>query len=416
MESLGVVMRRSFLACVGLVFFSSVALTAQPGQAALDSYLESRLRETHIPGLVAMVVDGNGPRYTGAFGRQNVAGNVPMRADTIFRIASMTKPVTSLAVMMLVEEGKVRLDDPVEKHLPEYANPRVFETFYPLDRSYTTRPAVRSITVRHLLTHTSGLGYPFASLTLSQLQGQGDNARPLPNPLPLLHDPGSAWSYGESTRVLGRLVEKLSGQALDVFLQQRIFQPLGMNETWYVVPADRIPRVATVHRWVDGKLVETPNGAEVRSPVQGDGGLNSTAADYAKFIGLFLRKGRAPDGRQLVSSRTVDDMGRNHIGAVRVSLQDAAVPALSAAFPVGAGRDTFGLGFQVTGSPAVKDMRSPGSLAWAGIFNTEFWIDPEKGVGGILLMQYLPFYDKAAIETLQGFEQRMYQSLARKEL
>jgi len=394
-----------------LVFTAASAAAAQPGNAALDQYLESRVRDTHIPGMVAMVVDAKGVRYTGAFGRQNVAGNLPMQADAIFRIASMTKPVTSLAVMMLVEEGKVKLDDPIEKFLPEYANPRVFETFYPLDRSYTTRPAARSISVRHLLTHTSGLGYPFASLTLAQLQGEGASSRPLPSPLPLLHDPGVMWSYGESTRVLGRLVEKVSGQPLETFMQQRIFQPLGMAETSYAVPTDKLARVATVHRWVDGKLVETPNGNEVRSPVQGDGGLNSTAADYAKFIGLFLRKGRTVDGRQLVSSRTIEDMGRNHTGTVRVRLLDAALPALSAAFPVGAGRDSFGLGFQVTGAPAVKDMRSPGSMAWAGIFNTEFWIDPQKGIGGILLMQYLPFYDKAAIETLQGFEQRVYQSL-----
>ncbi|HYP79690.1 MAG TPA: serine hydrolase domain-containing protein [Steroidobacteraceae bacterium] len=396
-----------------LLLLAGSAAAAQPGGAALDQYLESRLRETQIPGMVAMVVDRNGPRYTGAFGRQNVGANLPMHADTIFRIASMTKPVTSLAVMMLVEEGKVKLDDPIEKYLPEYANPRVIDTLYPLDHSYTTRPAVRSISIRHLLTHTSGLGYGFASLTLTQLQGEGPDARPLPSPLPLLHDPGALWSYGESTRVLGLLVEKLAGQPLDVFMQQRIFQPLGMNDTSYAVPAGKVSRVVTVHRWVDGRLVETPNTVEVSSPVQGDGGLNSTAADYAKFIGLFLRQGRTADGKQLVSSRTIADMGRNHTGNVRVRLQEAAVPALSAVFPLGAGRDSYGLGFQVTGTPAVNDMRSPGSLSWAGIFNTEFWIDPEKGIGGILLMQYLPFYDKAAIETLHGFEQRVYQSLGR---
>jgi CubicO group peptidase (beta-lactamase class C family) len=398
-----------------LVLFiaTGAATAAENRNPTLDRYLESRLRETGIPGYVAMVVDHNGPRYTGAFGRQDVAANIAMRPDTIFRIASMTKPVTSLAVMMLIDEQKLGLDDPIEKHFPEYASPRVFESFYPLDRSYTTRPAVRSITVRHLLTHTSGLGYGFASLTLAQLQGEGANAKPLPVPLPLLHDPGTMWSYGESTRVLGRLVEKLSGQPLDEFLRKRIFEPLGMNETWYAVPAEKLPRVATVHRWSDGKLVEVPNAGEVRSPVQGDGGLNTTAADYAKFIALFLNHGRTHDGQQLVQQSTLVLMGRNHIGGVRVRLQEAAAPALSAVFPLGAGRDTFGLGFQVAGSPAVKDMRSPGSLSWAGIYNTQFWIDPDKGIGGILLMQYLPFYDRAAIETLVGFEQRVYQTLGR---
>jgi CubicO group peptidase (beta-lactamase class C family) len=395
-----------------LWFTAETASAAAPGNAAIDAYLQSQLRATQIPGMVAMVVDRNGPRYTGAFGRRDVAANQPMQADAIFRIASMTKPVTSLAVMMLVEEKKVALDDPIEKYLPEYAKAQVIESFYPLDRSYTTRPPVRPITVRHLLTHTSGLGYPFASLTLTQLQGEGANAQPLPDPLLLLlHDPGALWSYGESTRVLGRLVEKVTGEPLDRVLDQRILKPLGMNDTSYAVPADKLARVVTVHRWADGRLVEVPNPAAVNSPAYGDGGLNSTAADYAKFIGLFLHGGVTPDGKRLVSARTIADMGRNHIGNVRVRRLDAAIPALSAAFPLGAGRDTFGLGFQVTGEPAVKDMRSPGSLSWAGIYNTEFWIDPQKGIGGILLMQYLPFYDKAAIETLTGFERRVYQSL-----
>ena len=386
------------------------AMAAGSG-AEISRYLESRIRETHIPGVVAMVVDRQGTRYVGAFGRQDVAGNVAMREDAIFRIASMTKPVTSLAVMMLVEEGKIGLDDPIERHLAEYANPQVIDVFYPIERVYSTRPAARSISVRHLLTHSSGLGYPFASLTLSQLQGSGPAAQALPSPPPLLHDPGVQWSYGESTRVLGRLVEKVSGQDLESFMRARIFAPLGMDETSYSVPVAQHSRVATVHRWVEGRLVESPNPAEISSPPNGDGGLHSTAADYAKFIRLFLNDGRTPEGRQLVSRRTIRSMGRNHLGDVRVRLQEAATPNLSAVFPLGAGRDGFGLGFQVTGSPATAGLRSPGSLSWAGIFNTEFWIDPSRGIGGILLMQYLPFYDKAAIDTLLGFEQRSYDLL-----
>jgi methyl acetate hydrolase len=394
-----------------LCMVATLATAAERNHAPIDQYLTARIGQTHIPGMVAAIVDHQGVRYLGAFGKQDVAGNVAMQPDAIFRIASMTKPVTSLAVVMLMEDGKIKLDDPIEKYLPEYANPRVIDVFYPLDRSFTTRPAVRSISVRHLLTHTSGLGYPFASLTLAQLQGEGANAQPMPTPLPLLHDPGAEWSYGESTRVLGRLVEKVSGKPLDVFLRERIFEPLGMHDTSYVVPAENNGRVPTIHRWQDGKLVEMPNPAQISSPVQGDGGLNSTAADYAKFIQLFLNHGVAPDGRHLVSDHAMRLMGRVHTGSVRVRLQDAAVPAVSAVFPLGAGRDSYGLGFQVTGSPGVPGMRSPGSMSWAGIFNTEFWIDPDKGIGGILLMQYLPFYDKAAIETLLGFEQRVYESL-----
>jgi methyl acetate hydrolase len=398
------------LLMLALPLIAAVAQAAADGNAEITRYLSSRIGATPIPGIVAMVVDKNTTLYSGAFGKQDVAGNVAMQPGTIFRIASMTKPVTSLAVMMLVEKKKIGLDDPIEKYLPAYAHPQVIETFYPLDRSYTTRPATRSITVRHLLTHTSGIGYPFANLTLAQMQGEGANTRPMPDPLPLLFDPGTQWQYGESTRVLGLLVEKVSGQPLETFMREKIFVPLGMNDTSYAVPAEKRSRVVTIHRWVDKGLVEAPNPPDISSPVQGDGGLNCTAADYAKFIQLFLNQGRAPDGRQLVSAATVKLMGQNH-SKVRVSLQSAALPAISAAFPLGAGRDSYGLGFQVTGLPAMGNQRSPGSLAWAGIFNTEFWIDPARGVGGILLMQYLPFYDKAAIETLQGFEQRVYQSL-----
>ena len=190
-----------------------------------------------------------------------------------------------------------------------------------------------------------------------------------------------------------------------------------MNDTSFVTTAERVARVVTVHRKVDGRLVESPNtpnaqGA-IASPVQGDGGLNSTAADYAKFIQLFLNKGLAPNGQRLLSERSVALIGQNHTGRVRVETQPAALPALSEAFPLGAGRDHFGLAVQVTGSPRDAGMRLPGSMSWAGIFNTEFWIDPKAGLGGVLMMQYLPFYDANAISALQGFEQRVYTNFAR---
>jgi CubicO group peptidase (beta-lactamase class C family) len=266
------------------------------------------------------------------------------------------------------------------------------------------------MTIRHLLTHTSGLGYAFSNHTLAALVGSEPGASV--TRFPLLHDPGARWTYGESTRVLGTLVEEVSGQALEAFLSERIFVPLGMSDTFYNVPAPKVGRVVTIHRTTEDGLVEAPNGAEVTSPANGDGGLSSTAADYAKFIQLFLNNGRAPNGVRLLSEATVELMGENHIGAVFVEQQPAAVPALSDPFPLGAGRDKFGLGFQITAAHNDPFARSPGSMAWAGIFNTEFWIDPARAVGGVLLMQYLPFYDEAAIETLQGFERRVFEGLA----
>ena len=401
------------LAALTVAVFAPVAVGAQnrlASSAEIDAYLASVVRDTRIPGLVGLAVEADGIVYLGAFGRQNVGGGVPMATDTIFRIASMTKPVTSVAVMMLVQEGDLGLDDPVSQYLPAFEDKQVIETFNPADKTYTTRPAATPMTVRHLLTHTSGLGYAFSNTTLAQLVGPTPGASVAG--LPLLHDPGTRWTYGESTRVLGTLVEEVSGQPLDEFLAERIFVPLGMSDTFYPVPAPKTSRVATVHRTTPEGLVETPNTAEITAPVYGDGGLHSTAADYAKFIQLFLNDGRAPNGTRLLSEATVRLMGRNHTGSVRVELQPAALPALTEPFPLGAGRDTFGLGFQITGAHDDPLSRSPGSMSWAGIFNTEFWIDPERGVGGVLLMQYLPFYDAAAIETLQGFERRVYQGLA----
>ena len=402
---------RAAVAFVALAFAPwAAAQNRLPTSAAIDSYLTNVVRDTRIPGIVALVVDGDGVVYTGAFGRQNVADGVPMDADSIFRIASMTKPVTSVAVMMLVQEGDIGLDDPVSQYLPAFEDLKVIENFNAADKSYTTRPAKTPMTVRHLLTHTSGLGYAFSNPTLAALVGSDPGASV--TRFPLLHDPGARWTYGESTRVLGSLVEEVSGQPLDEFMMERIFIPLGMSDTFYTVPAPKVSRVVTVHRTTPEGLVETPNPAEITAPVYGDGGLHSTAADYAKFIQLFLNDGRAPNGMRLLSEATVALMGENHIGAVLVEQQPAALPALSEPFPLGAGRDKFGLGFQITGRHNDAFARSPGSMAWAGIFNTEFWIDPERGIGGVLLMQYLPFYDAAAIATLQGFERRVYEGLA----
>lgn len=375
----------------------------------IDAYLGAQVAPQRIPGLVAMVVDSKRVLYANAFGQAQVASSIPMRPDHIFRIASMTKPVTSLAAMMLVESGKLGLDDPVAKYLPEFAKRQVIATFDEASGTYTTRPPVRPMTVRHLLTHTSGLGYPFASPVLAKL---ANGTLEPPAGYPLLHDPGARFSYSESTRVLGRVVEKVSGQPLDDFLRARIFEPLAMKDTSFSTPAGEAARVVTIHRRVDGTLQEQPNApGAVTSPVQGDGGLNSTAADYAKFMQLFLNRGVTQGGQRLVKATTIAQMMRNPTGRVLVERQPAALPAVTEPFPLGAGVDRFGLGFQITGHPGVPGLRHAGSLSWAGIFNTEFWIDPDAGIAAVLLMQYLPFYDAAAIDALQGFERRVYMAL-----
>ena len=377
--------------------------------AELDQYLEEAIATTHIPGIVALVTNRNGKIYERAFGKMDVAKNKVMTTDAIFRFASMTKPVTSVAVMMLVEEGIVNLDDPIADYLPELANREVFTSFNLEDGSYTAVPAENEMTIRHLLTHTSGLGYGFSSPILAKAIGFDRNASA--TGLPLLHELGKEWTYGESTRVLGHLVEKISGQDLYSFMSDRIFLPLGMTDIFYVIPADKIARIVTVHRSDGQKLVEYANPTDaISSPVYGDGGLSGTANDYSKFIRMILNGGSLEGSGQLLRPETAELMRQNHTGNVKVALMPTANPFISNPFPLGAGIDTYGLGFQVTGSQ-LPDLRSPGSMAWAGIYNTEFWIDPEKEIGAVLLMQFMPFYDEAAIEVLQGFEKRIYQNL-----
>lgn len=395
---------------VALCGFAPEVPAAQLGNAReVDAFLDRAVADTKIPGVVALVTDREGVIYTHAAGAQSVAGARPMNPDAIFNIASMTKPVGAAAILMLVEEGKLRLDDPVSKYLPEFAGRPVIATFNATDATFTTRPASGEVTVRQLLSHSSGLAYGFASDEVARLSA----ARPGVDvtTLPLLYDPGTAWSYAGGIGVVGRVLERIEGKGLDAFLQERIFAPLGMADTAYVVPAGKRGRVVPPWRLNDGKLVESTLPEAVASPVSADGGLYSTASDYARFIRMILNGGQAPDGRRLLSESSVRQMASNQLGSVKVSLQDEPTPQLARAFPLGAGRDGFGLGFQVTGGPATASARAPGSLSWAGIYNTEFWIDPATGIGAVLMMQYLPFYDADAIATLTGFEQRVYQGL-----
>ncbi len=376
--------------------------------AAIDEYLDQAVANTRIPGLVALVVDADETLYSRAVGLRNVERNEAMTEDTIFRIASMTKPIAATAIMMLVEDGKLGLDDPIAQYIPEFAERRVVTGFDPEHTNFTTRPATTDATIRHLISHSSGLSYGFASEIIHAI---GESFPGQSEDTPLLYDPGTGWSYSGGIAVVGGVAERIEGTGFDSILRDRLFAPLGMNETSFIVPLSEHGRVATTHAPEGDTLVETLNPNDIRSPVSGDGGLHSTAADYARFIQFILNGGVAPDGLRLMSEAGVRELGRNQLGNALVKLQDEPMPQLARAFPLGADRDGFGLGFQVTGEHGEATIRSPGSMSWAGIWNTEFWIDPARGIGGVLLMQYMPFYDEDAIETLQGFEARVYERL-----
>jgi CubicO group peptidase (beta-lactamase class C family) len=228
--------------------------------------------------------------------------------------------------------------------------------------------------------------------------------------LPLLFDPGESWAYGASTRVLGHVVEEISGQKIDVFLASRILQPLGMNDTSYLVPTTKYSRVVGVNaRGTDGKFVERPMPATLPATVQGDGGLYGTASDYGLFLRMLLNRGTL-NGKRILSEASVKTIFANHMGTVVVQPQESANQSLSRNFPLGAGKDRWGLGFQLAAEKQAN-RRTPGSGTWAGIFNTHFFIDPSREVGVIVMMQTLPFYDDASMKVYAGVEEAVYRNL-----
>ena len=386
---------------------SAASSIPEQGAAALSTFLKSATDQGEVPGVVVAVVDKNGGLYNEAFGLSSTLRSTPMTKDTIFNMASMTKPVTSVAIMMLVDEGKLKLDDEVAKYLRKYKDPVVITNFNEADASYQTRPAKRQITIRHLLTHTSGIGYAFASPMLTKIiQKTGKTELDLP----LLFDPGESWAYGPSTRVLGSVVEVVSGQKLDAFLASRILEPLGMHDTSYLVPAAKYPRVVAVNaRGTDGKFVERPMPATLPASVAGDGGLYGTASDYGLFLRMLLNRGKLGNTR-ILSEKSAKAMLESHTGKVVVQPQESANLALSRNFPVGARKDRWGLGFQLA-AEKVPNRRTPGSGTWAGIFNTHFFIDPSREIGVVVMMQTLPFYDEASMQVYAGVEEAVYRNL-----
>jgi methyl acetate hydrolase len=397
-----------FVLIVGVNAVPPSSLTSE-GSSALTTFFADAVTRGDVPGVVALVVDRDKVLYHEAFGKMNVAKNVPMAKDTIFRIASMTKAVTSVGVMQLVEQGKVGLDDDVSKFLPRLKSPQMFSKVDEQAGAYQTQPAKRPITIRQLLTHTSGIGYSWSDhgLAIAQKKTGATND----SELPLVNEPGAQWTYGASTRVLGEVIEKITGERIDAYLERHIFVPLGMRDTSYTVPAEKYSRVVTVHQKANNAITETQNPTPIPATIRGDGGLFSTAADYSRFVQVILNRGQL-GGVRILKESTIAEMSKNQTGSVKVRLQPTADPLRSKPYPQGAGEDVWGLGFQIAAPKTPNpSMRSPGSLGWAGINNTYYWIDPQKQIGAVILMQMLPFYDEAALRVLNGFEERVYRNL-----
>jgi CubicO group peptidase (beta-lactamase class C family) len=337
-----------------------------------------------------------------------------MRPDAVFRIASMTKPVTSIAAMQLVEQRQLSLDDPAARYLPEIAQIPVITSFNAATGAYTTAPPSHPVTVRQLMTHTSGFGYGFTSAITRDFKPRAGDTFGVLNPAiaggpsPLLFEPGTRWWYGTSTDWLGRIIERTSGQPLDAYFRSHVLDPLRMSDTAFVVPEAARARVVAVHRrGADGAFAATAATFQAPASFSGGGGLSSTAADYARFIRMVLNRGTL-DGVRVVSPETIRMMSTNQIGDVNVRALKSAQPELSADFTfVNDGRDKWGLGFLISVQPP-SARRAAGSLSWAGIDNTWFWIDPSTGLGGVFMSQLLPFADPRVLSAYDAFEGAVY--------
>jgi CubicO group peptidase (beta-lactamase class C family) len=401
---------RISMAIAVAAFAGPVLAQNSPGGAGIDAALGGAVERKEVPGVVALVTDRRRVLYQNAFGVADVSTGRALSTDAVFRIASMTKAITSLAAMQLIEQGRFGLDDPVEKYLPEFANLKVFESFDPATGAYRLRPASRAPTVRHILTHTSGLGYPFTSPILRDFKPQSGENYPFGGPL--LFDPGERWHYGTSTDVVGKLVEKVSGQKLEDYFREHIFAPLQMSDTSYNVPQEKASRLVAAQQRagerMDGTIVlQTPQpGLTIPEPI-GGGGLASTANDYGRFVRMLLNGGEL-DGARVLKAETVTLMGQNNIGALSVPALKTALPRSADFSFIADGRDKWGLGFLIT-TDQVPGKRSPGSLSWGGINNTYFWVDPSRGIAGVILMQYLPFADAKALGVYDAFERGAYQ-------
>ena len=401
-----------------LVAASAVTVFPQRSQSGnpIDRVLQDAISAKKVPGVVAMVVVGDKITYQGAAGIRDADKNIPMSVDSIFRIASMTKPVTSVAVMQLVEDGRVKLDEPAATYLPDLAHVQVVDRLDSSTGKARLRAPKTIPTVRQLLSHTSGFAYEFFDPELHRYVESGaiPSARQGEDAFmkaPLMSDPGSRWEYGVSTDWLARLVEKVSGQNLEDYFHQHIFAPLGMEDTFYNVPPDKQARVVPIYqRRDDGSFEQFP--PEPFKPVRffsGGGGLYSTASDYLKFERMLLDGGRAGKIR-ILRPETVELMTRNQIGDLNLVPMRSLNPSLARDPTYLPGSlDKFGLGFAINTKP-VTGGRAAGSFAWAGIFNTFFWIDPSRKTCAVILMQVLPFSNEAAISVAEDFERAVYAS------
>lgn len=392
-----------------------VAVPASVGVSAdrlgrIDRMIQQNIDSGWIAGAAGIIVRNGKIIYNRSFGVSDIESRAPMQTDAIFRIASQTKAVTSIGLMMLFEEGKFLLDDPVSRYIPEFAHPVVLDRFSEKDTTFTTVPAKREITIRNLLTHTSGIDYAgIGSPVMRAIYSKagitggfgndrikiGDDVKIL-GKQPLVHQPGERFTYGLNVDVVGYLIEILSGESLDKYLRTHLFDPLGMNDTYFYLPRDKQERLVKVTgENQDHHVVSMPQDM-VNYPLlngtyfAGGAGLSSTTKDYATFLQMLLNNGMF-NGKRILSRRTVELITCNQIGDLNV------------------GPDKFGLGFEITTEKGQSVLGiSEGSFQWGGYYGTTYWADPKEGIVGCLFINQFPLSHS---EIQNKFKAMVYQAL-----
>ena len=385
-------------------------------RAGIDAVLRRAVDAKEIPGVVAMAANDKGVFYEAAFGTRDLARGPAMTMDTMFRIASMTKLVTSIAAMQLVEQGKLTLNDPVPPIDAALSAPQVLDGF-DANGAPKLRPAKRPITLRHLLTHTAGFSYEqwdadTARYVKASGMPSGNTGKIASLRMPLVFDPGARWEYGVNIDWVGLIVQSVSGQTLDAYVAEHITGPLGMKDTSFAPTPEQRARQASVHqRMPDGSLqpqpLETPFTPEFWA---GGGGLYSTAGDYLTLLRAVLGNG-ALDGTRILRPETVALMNANQIGEIEAGILKTTAPARSTDVDFFPGVSLkWGLGYMINMQPGPNG-RSPGSLTWAGLFNTHYWIDPARHLAAVIMTQVLPFGDAPTMRLYGQYERSIYDAV-----
>ena len=400
------------------------ALPHEPSRTAafphIDESLRSAIGAQEVPGVVAMAATENGILYEGVFGSRRLSGgpakDAAMTGDTVFRIASMVKLITSVAALRLVEEGKLSLDGPLPAIDPAVADPQVLDGF-DAKSAPLLRPPKRPIALRHLLTHTSGFTYRLwdaeAIKYINAIEKAPAAERPKLPRTPLMFDPGERWQYGTSIDWVGRIVESISGEPLETHFKKHVFEPLGMKDTTFEITAAQRTREASGHhRQPDGSLKPEPMEPAPKPQAaprhhSGGGGIYSTAPDYLTLIRMLMHGGSF-EGVRILRPETVALMGQNQIGPVEAGILKTTAPRVSNDVDFFHGISLkWGFGHMINMQP-LPDARSAGSMTWAGLFNTYYWIDPKRRVAAVFMTQVLPFADERALRVYRQFERGIY--------